>query len=219
LEAADGAAIDALRETKVKVSALEEGEVITVEVPFISPGIRAMIDIMLYHSCYGHKQMFEDRVPPASRLTLANLALKIASEKGNDFFASWKDYRKRHPINNPQAEEADEDVAGLVSELMGDDDVGKKPGQKLLSRHLTLGTACGIISVAFYWAEIPLENPVVLCIFTIFRILKPLLLLLFNSLYHVEATQIACSLLKLRPVMLSSTRGWTRVCLVILNMF
>jgi hypothetical protein len=32
-------------------------------------------------------------------------------------------YCKRHPINNSQAEVADEEVAGLVSELMGDDKV------------------------------------------------------------------------------------------------
>ncbi len=101
-----------------------------MEVPLISSEIRAMIDKMLYLSCYDHKDMFEDRVPPASRLRVifANLALKIAREKGNDFFASWKDYRKRHPINNPQAEDADEEVAGLVSELMGDDEVGEAPG-------------------------------------------------------------------------------------------
>ncbi len=60
--------------------------------------------------------------------------VKIAREKGNDFFASWKDYRKGHPINNPQAEDADEEVrvAGpsLVSELMGDSDgeVGEAQG-------------------------------------------------------------------------------------------
>ncbi len=37
-------------------------------------------------------------------------------------------YCKRHPINNSQAEEADKDVAGLVSELMGDDEVGEAQG-------------------------------------------------------------------------------------------
>ena len=34
-------------------------------------------------------------------------------------------YCKRHPTNNSQAEEADEEVAGLVSELMGDDEEGE----------------------------------------------------------------------------------------------
>ncbi len=51
VEAADDAAIDVLRETKVKVSALKEGEVITVEVPVISPELRAMVGNMLYLSC------------------------------------------------------------------------------------------------------------------------------------------------------------------------
>jgi hypothetical protein len=33
-------------------------------------------------------------------------------------------YRKKHLIKYSQAEEADEEVAGLVSDLMGDDEVG-----------------------------------------------------------------------------------------------
>ncbi len=117
--------IDALRETKVKASTLEEGEVITVEVPLIGPEISAMIDNMLYLSCYGHKHIFEDRVPPASRLTF--LALKIAREKCDDFFAYWKDYCTRHQMNNPQPEEADKKVTGLVSELMRNDEEGEAP--------------------------------------------------------------------------------------------
>jgi hypothetical protein len=34
--------------------------------------------------------------------------------------------------------------------------------RKLLVRHLTPGTACGIFSVELYWAEIPLKSP--LCV-------------------------------------------------------
>ncbi len=34
----------------------------------------------------------------------------------------------QHPINNSQAEEAGEELAGLVSELMGDDEVGEAQG-------------------------------------------------------------------------------------------
>jgi hypothetical protein len=37
-------------------------------------------------------------------------------------------YRKGHLINNSQAKEADKDVAGLVSELMGDDEAGEAQG-------------------------------------------------------------------------------------------
>ncbi len=53
-------AIDSVRQIKVKVSTLEEGEAVavTVEVPFISPEIRATMDNMLFVSCYGHKAMF-----------------------------------------------------------------------------------------------------------------------------------------------------------------
>jgi hypothetical protein len=52
----------------------------------------------------------------------------MAREKGDDLFASRKDYCKRYPISNRQAEEADEEVAGLVRELMGDDKEGKAQG-------------------------------------------------------------------------------------------
>ncbi len=40
-------------------------------------------------------------------------------------------YRKRHPMNDSQAEGADEEVAGLVtlvSESMGDDEEGEEQG-------------------------------------------------------------------------------------------
>ncbi len=37
-------------------------------------------------------------------------------------------YCKRHPIYNSQVEEADEEVAGLVSEWIGYDEVGEAPG-------------------------------------------------------------------------------------------
>ncbi len=53
----------------VKVSIPDEhneGEFITREVPLLSTEVRAMIDNMLFLACYGHKVMFEDRVPVSS---------------------------------------------------------------------------------------------------------------------------------------------------------
>jgi hypothetical protein len=38
-----------------------------------------------------------------------------------DFFASWKDYRKRHPIKAKEPE-SDEDTAVMINTLMGDDE-------------------------------------------------------------------------------------------------
>ena len=82
-----------------------------------------MIDNMLYVSCYGHKAMFEDRVTSASLLTFSNLALKTAREKVDEFFESWKDYRRRIPIYKPDENDED-DLADLVNATMGADEGG-----------------------------------------------------------------------------------------------
>jgi hypothetical protein len=124
LEAETAADIDALRQHKVRVPVpdqFNEGTFITAEIPLLSPEVRAMIDNMLYVSCYGHKAMFEDRVPPASIIAFRTCALKIACDKESEFFNSWKDYRKRHPIAKKPAE-VDNDVTDLVNDLMGDDE-------------------------------------------------------------------------------------------------
>ncbi len=51
---------------------------------------------MLFISAYGYKAIFEDRVPPTSRIS--QLALTIARDKADDSFESWKKYRSRNPV-------------------------------------------------------------------------------------------------------------------------
>ncbi len=70
LVARDDTAIDALCGIKVLLSVLKDGEFVNKEVPLISPEFLAMIDNMLYILCYGHKAMFEDRVPASTCLDL-----------------------------------------------------------------------------------------------------------------------------------------------------
>jgi hypothetical protein len=123
-DAATDDAIDALRTLKVKVPVHgEDGDINTVEIPLISPEFRSIVENLniLYTSVYDHKAIFEDRVTAASRTSFAQISLKIAREKVDDFFASWNDYRKRHPIKAKKLE-PDEDTADLINTLMGDDE-------------------------------------------------------------------------------------------------
>ncbi len=91
---------------KFRVPVAEGGEINTVEILLISPEIRAMVDNILYISVYGHKAMFEERVPPANSIGFAQVALNFSREKEDDFFASWKDYRAsvRHPLKVKEGE-------------------------------------------------------------------------------------------------------------------
>jgi hypothetical protein len=43
--------------------------------PYSDLFLRAMTDNMLFVACYGHKEMFEDRVPQTTILAFRNVAL------------------------------------------------------------------------------------------------------------------------------------------------
>ncbi len=78
LEARTAEDIEAIRRTKVRVPVPDEhneGEFTYTELPLLSTEVRAMIDNMLSVSCYGHKVMFEDRVPQASMLAFRSCAM------------------------------------------------------------------------------------------------------------------------------------------------
>ena len=124
MEASDDRDIEAIRLQKVRVPVpdpFNEGSFITAEITLISPEIRCMIDNILYVSCYGHKALFEERVPQASIIAFRTCSLKIARDKEDDFYASWIDYRKRHPGTKKIDAADDSDVADLVNDLMGDE--------------------------------------------------------------------------------------------------
>jgi len=100
------------------------GEFINIETPILSTNFRAMIDNMLFVGCYGHKQMFEDRVPQASIVAFRNAAVKIAREQEASFYYLWKVHLKENgsPSESGVATQA---VEGRVSDVMGRDDDGE----------------------------------------------------------------------------------------------
>ena len=83
LEGAGDEALDALRENLVLVAVFKfkDSEIVNVDTHLISAEIRAIVDVMLYVACYGHKDLFEERLPPAGCLAFTDLSLKIARDK------------------------------------------------------------------------------------------------------------------------------------------
>lgn len=122
LEAEDDKDVDDIRRMKVRVPVpdeLNEGNFSNVDVPLLSHEVRAMIDNMLFMSTYGHKSMFEDRVPQACIQDFRTTALRLARENESNFYLLWKQYlkRRREAKSNGMA-----DVASRLSDVLGSDD-------------------------------------------------------------------------------------------------
>ena len=97
-----------------------EGEFNTREIPLLSTELRAMIDNMLFLACYGHKVMFEDRVPQSSILAFRSCALKNASENESNFYLLWKQYLDKTGGTKDSPDVAKE-LTDRVNGVMGDD--------------------------------------------------------------------------------------------------
>ena len=116
--------VEEIRKTTVCVSIPDEhneGEFRTTEVPLLSNEVRAMIDNMLFVACYGHKVMFEDRVPQSSILSFRSVALKMARENESNFYHLWKQYL----ANNGGVRESPDvakEVTDRLNDVMGDDE-------------------------------------------------------------------------------------------------
>ena len=124
LEAKTSKDIEAIRKMRVTLPVPDEhneGEIINMETPLLSTNFRAMIDNMLFEGCYGHKIMFEDRVPQASIVSFRNAAVKIAREQEDSFYYLWKEYLKANgsPSDSAVAEQA---VQVKVTDVMGGND-------------------------------------------------------------------------------------------------
>jgi hypothetical protein len=88
-----GQDVDAMMRVQVSIpDEHDEGDFIVVQVPLLSDDVRAMIDNMLFVACYGHKKMFEDRVPQTTILTFKNVALRNSRENEDNFYYLWKQY-------------------------------------------------------------------------------------------------------------------------------
>ncbi len=69
--------------------------------------------------------MFEsNRTRPAFRAAFAEYSLKAATEKVDDFYSSWTDYRSRHPVERIVANGAGggDGVVDLDAMMGGDSD-------------------------------------------------------------------------------------------------
>ena len=80
-----------------------------------------MIDNMLFVSCYGHKVMFEDRVPQASMLAFRSCAMRNSRENESNFYYLWKKHLKTNGAK-PESSAMAKEVEGRVNGVMGDDD-------------------------------------------------------------------------------------------------
>ncbi len=82
-----------------------------------------MIDNMLFVSCYGHKVMFEDRVPlaQASMLAFRSCAMRNSRENESNFYYLWKEHLKTNGAK-PESSAMAKEVEGRVNSVMGDDD-------------------------------------------------------------------------------------------------
>ncbi len=72
----------------------------TQEIPLVSPAIRAIVDNILFVSVYrdGHKSMWETRTRPAFRASVLAQITKEANDNKVAFYDSWKDFRRRLPL-------------------------------------------------------------------------------------------------------------------------
>jgi hypothetical protein len=96
LEANTPGEIDDLRAMTIKVNDYDT----TKEVPMISSEIRAIIDNTLFLGAYGHRSRFEATaggVPVANRTAFYEVSMKLAEEKIDEFYDSWKRYRAANP--------------------------------------------------------------------------------------------------------------------------
>ena len=124
LQAGTDDAIDELRSKKVTVFHRDEdNEVVAKEIPLISPAIRAIIDNILFVSAYGHKCMWEARTRPAFRATVLAQIAREAKDNVDSFYNSWKDFRRRFPVQQEASEEDGLDE-GLMQEFFGEPDPG-----------------------------------------------------------------------------------------------
>ena len=121
--------IEEVRGMKVKVPvADEDGNIHTHEVSLVSPELRSMVDNMLFMSAYGHKSMFEsNRTRQAFRAAYAAYSLKVAIDKVDEFYSSWKDYRRRHPVERAANAAGAADGEVDLGALMGGDSDDEVP--------------------------------------------------------------------------------------------
>ena len=130
LDAKTAEDVDAIQKMKVKFSIPDEaneGDFVSVQVPLLSNEIRCMIDNMLFVACYGHKVMFEDRVPQSCILSFRAVALKNARDNESNFYFLWKQHLAKSGVQKESvavAKERDDRLEKMMADDDDDDDNG-----------------------------------------------------------------------------------------------
>ena len=126
-DAKTAAHIDALREERIRLVDLLDGEIVVRDEQLISPQIRAMIDNICYMSVYGHRSMLEARLPPSKILGFTDYALKTARDNEAAFYESWKRHLGSR-IHDVDADGLDQTPDCLSNILGSDDDAAAAEG-------------------------------------------------------------------------------------------
>jgi hypothetical protein len=127
--ASTDAEIEALRKKRIKVDVLVDNDIVVEERSLISPELRSMVDNICYMAVYGHNTLFEQRVPLARRIAFRDYALKVATDKEDQFYASWKSYRAANPVDSRAGggNADDSESEKLLKLLAGDSDEEAAP--------------------------------------------------------------------------------------------
>ena len=86
--------------TKIACTDDDDGYV-TQELRVISIPIRMIIDMMAFTGAYGHKTALETkRTNPAFRDAFRVYSTEMATNREDEFWSSWKDFRARYPAED-----------------------------------------------------------------------------------------------------------------------
>ena len=111
--------IDELRAMTITINDYDK----TLAGSLISSEIRAIIDNALFMGAFGHRSRFEavpGGVPVANRTAFYENSIKIAEDRIDDFYESWKTYRAANPVKAAEVEVEDSDTAALLDVFYGD---------------------------------------------------------------------------------------------------
>lgn len=115
--------VDEISKMRVRVAIPDDhddGEFTTVEVPLLSHDVRAMIDNIIFVACYGHKKMFEDRVPRDTNVAFRSTSLACAKEQESNFYRLWKEYLARSG-RSAEGAAAEQERGNLMQNMLGGD--------------------------------------------------------------------------------------------------
>ncbi len=123
VEASTEEEIEDLRERKIKMVRFEHGEYVTENESLILCELRALVDNYCVMGVYGHKSLFEQCISPARRAAFNAVALEVAKNNEDEFYAAWKRYRAVNPAPRAEAQGGvDSETERIRKSLMGSDD-------------------------------------------------------------------------------------------------